>query len=82
MHGIKSDAGLSALSRNNNFLSKNYEFLREKYGGKHIAITGDKENIIAGDTVAEVMKEIEKRDIDFEEVTIEYIPKAGEVVLF
>lgn len=75
------DLGLTALSRNNDYLSQNYETLREKYGGKHIAISSEKE-VITGETVSEVMKKVEKKDIDFEEVTIEYMPEEGEVVLF
>lgn len=75
------DPGLTALSRNNDYLSQNYETLREKYGGKHIAISSGEE-VITGETVSEVIEKIEKKDIDFEEVTIEYMPEKGEVILF
>lgn len=82
MLNTRPDSGLDALSHNNDFLAQNYKSLQRDYGGKHIAVVSDTEEVISGDSVKEVIAKVKKKATDPEKVTIEYIPEEGEVVLF
>jgi len=70
----------NTFRRNEEWLNSNYKTLREEYSGKVVAIV-EPDKIIVKDNHEELVKELEKKGIDFESVAITNIPKKGHAAI-
>jgi len=70
----------NTFRRNEEWLNSNYKSLREEYSGKVVAIV-EPDNIIVKDNHEELVKELEKKGIDFESVAVTNIPKKGHAAI-
>lgn len=75
------EKGFQAMEKNNKYMAKNYKKIEKEFGGKIVAVSNG-EIKCWGKTTAEVIKKLKKDKIDPNTVLIEFVPEAGEIILF
>jgi hypothetical protein len=69
------------LETGSSFLAKNFKILQKDYPEKYLAIDGNK--IIAdSSSFEEIIEKVKKMNLKLNEVLIEFIPSAGQVILY